>query len=133
MGINTYCREVNNQKPKWIEEIILKEKDRLYSLLNKEIKIGFLGLSFKPDIDDLRESPALEIVESIYKNYQNIMIAEPNISDYPGINISNFNEVIEDCDLIVILQKHSIFVQNKELLNKRNDIYILDFCGLLAN
>jgi UDP-N-acetyl-D-mannosaminuronic acid dehydrogenase len=127
------AREVNNQKPKWVEEIILKEKDRLYSILNKDIKIGFLGLAFKPDIDDLRESPALEIVESIYKNYQNIMIAEPNISDYPGINISNFNEVIEDCDLIVILQKHSIFVQNKELLNERNDKYILDLCGLLAN
>tara|TARA_A100001015_G_C14932328_1_gene688972 strand:+ start:7 stop:1233 length:1227 start_codon:yes stop_codon:yes gene_type:complete len=126
-------REVNNNKPKWIEEMILFEKDKLNKLFNKEITIGFLGISFKPDIDDLRESPALQIVESINEKYKNIIVCEPNIATYKGFKISKLDDVIEQSDLIVILQKHSIFIDNRELISKRNNKYIFDFCGLFAS
>ena len=123
------AREVNNHKPLWIKDAVLYEKNRLNSLLKKEIYIGILGISFKPDIDDLRESPALEIANLLKKEYKKIFVCEPNISEHEDIEIISFDETIDKCDLLVVLQKHSVFIQNKNKIE--NDKYILDFCGLL--
>jgi len=122
------AREVNNHKPLWIKDASLYEKNRLNSLLKKEIYIGILGISFKPDIDDLRESPALEIANLLKKEYKKIFVCEPNISEHEDIEITSFDETIDKCDLLVVLQKHSVFIQNKNKIE--NDKYILDFCGL---
>lgn len=122
------AREVNNHKPLWIKDAVLNEKNRLNSLLKKEIYIGILGISFKPDIDDLRESPALEIANLLKKEYKKIFVCEPNISEHEDIEIISFDETIDKCDLLVVLQKHSVFIQNKNKIE--NDKYILDFCGL---
>ena len=122
------AREVNNHKPLWIKDADLYEKNRLNSLLKKEIYIGILGISFKPDIDDLRESPALEIANLLKKEYKKIFVCEPNISEHEDIEITSFDETIDKCDLLVVLQKHSVFIQNKNKIE--NDKYILDFCGL---
>ena len=122
------AREVNNHKPLWIKDAVLYEKNRLNSLLKKEIYIAILGISFKPDIDDLRESPALEIANLLKKEYKKIFVCEPNISEHEDIEITSFDETIDKCDLLVVLQKHSVFIQNKNKIE--NDKYILDFCGL---
>ena len=55
-------------------------------------------------------------------------MCEPNISEHEDIEIISFDETIDKCDLLVVLQKHSVFIQNKNKIE--NDKYILDFCGL---
>ncbi|TRC28772.1 UDP-N-acetyl-D-mannosamine dehydrogenase, partial [Mannheimia haemolytica] len=72
------AREVNDHKPEWV---ISKMNEAVIYALQKtgksidQIKIACLGLAFKPDIDDLRESPALKITEKLAEKYPNQVFA----------------------------------------------------------
>lgn len=108
------AREVNDYKPKWvvskIEEAVAKLGD-----LGRKPKVALLGLAFKPDIDDLRESPAVEIAIEMGKN-QNIelLLVEPNIHTLPAkITVGTLTDqatALEQADVKVILVKHREFL-----------------------
>ena len=120
------AREVNNFKPEWCVEKI-KNAQLTFKLKNKvEPTIAILGLAFKPNIDDLRESPALHIAKEIYKESKKCMIVEPNICDHDFFILTDLKNAINLSDIIVVLVKHDEF---KSLIFNENKI-LIDFCGI---
>ena len=115
------AREVNDYKPQFVINKVLKSVEEL-NLQNPSVSC--FGIAFKPDIDDLRESPALFICESLSKLYKNIKIVEPNISELPetlksnGAELSNLDEALKS-DILVLLVEHSEFKQIKPQLNTK--------------
>ena len=112
--INT-ARLVNESKPDFVIEKINQAVD----ILNKkrsEIKICCLGLSFKPNIDDLRESPALFIAQKVsMMGFKKQYLVEPNIDKMPEIlntkkaNLVDLETAINNSDIVVLLVDHSLF------------------------
>lgn len=100
------ARELNNYKTDWVIKKIKKEAQKLK---NFNTKIACLGLSFKPDIDDLRESPALHIVNELKKDGYTIMAVEPNIENHPDLDIMNLKDAIKSADLVIKLVDHKEF------------------------
>ena len=120
------AREVNNQKTFWVLEKIKSTISKFIQLNNKNPLIACLGLSFKPNIDDLRESPALSIVDHLISDGYNPIIVEPNIQSHKKYNLTSLEEAIMKSDIIFILVKHDEFLNLLELEDK-----IIDFCGAL--
>jgi UDP-N-acetyl-D-mannosaminuronic acid dehydrogenase len=125
------AREVNNYKSKWIVEQIENSANNFYLSHNNKPIIACLGLSFKPDIDDLRESPALGIAKKLIELGHNVIAVEPNISHHEKIEIVKLSNATKNADLLVVLVKHKEFVNSSELKNMPNNL-ILDYCGLLS-
>jgi UDP-N-acetyl-D-mannosaminuronic acid dehydrogenase len=120
------ARKVNNFKPEWCIEKI-KNAQLEFELKHKiKPQTAVLGLAFKPNIDDLRESPALYIAKEIYKSPQKCMIVEPNISVHDFFNLTNLKQAVKLCDIIVILVKHDEFAS---LVLNENQV-LIDFCGV---
>jgi len=118
------AREINDGKPLYV---ISKTKEAVKDIKNP--KIACLGLAFKPDIDDLRESPALEITKMLsdIENFE-ILAVEPNIKELPqvlqnrkNVKLVSLNEALEEADVVVVLVKH------KEFINIEIDKKVLDF------
>ena len=85
------ARDINNFKPKWCLKKIESEIEKLKHIDKLKIKIGVFGLSFKPNIDDLRESPALQIAIEISKKNYSSLFFEPNIDEHDVLKISKIN------------------------------------------
>jgi len=120
------AREVNNYKTEWVIEKI-KNEILKFELENKrKPKVALMGLAFKPNIDDLRESPALYIAQKIKQEFKdNLYFVEPNISTFDEFKITKCVEAIENADLIVFLVAHKEF-KDLDIKNKK----FLDFCGV---
>ena len=86
-----------------------------------------MGLAFKPDIDDLRESPALFVTESLEKQGFKVLSVEPNLSENKDRKLTNYNNAVNQADIIVYLVAHNEF-NNLEIDSKK---IVLDFCGVL--
>jgi len=114
-------REVNEMKPIWVSEYILRKANKLSVNKGKKIKIGFLGVSYKPNTGDLRESPAIKIVNYIIKKGYEVAVCEPNIDSHPIFHLSTIDKLLKSCELIVKLVGHNEF---KELSNNEA---IIDF------
>ena len=121
------AREVNNYKAFWCAE---KTKN---AMLEFELKHGhkpvtaIMGLAFKPDIDDLRESPAKYIANKVMQSEQNnFLIVEPNIQEHSVFKLTNYLEAYEKADIVVFLVAHKEF----KTLEYRDDKVILDFAGI---
>jgi len=112
------ARKVNDIKPNWVvNKIKLAIADLLISnstKVAKDISIAFYGLAFKPDIDDLRESPALSIVKAISAMHSGLTLAvEPNIVKLPNelnmLKLTTFEYAIDNADIHVLLVDHKLF------------------------
>ena len=121
------AREINNYKAFWCAE-----KTRNV-MLEFELKNGYkpvtamMGLAFKPDIDDLRESPAKYIAQKVMQSQQNnFLVVEPNIKEHSVFKLTNYLEAYEKADIIVFLVAHKEF----KLLAYKEDKIILDFAGI---
>tara|TARA_B100000787_G_C16190229_1_gene297061 strand:- start:2080 stop:2814 length:735 start_codon:yes stop_codon:yes gene_type:complete len=123
------AREVNNYKAFWCAEKVENEILKFKLKNNRNPIVGIFGLAFKPNIDDLRESPASYIAKKIKDSYdiENLLFVEPNISSHAEFEISEFNEVVNKADILVFLVGHNEFKNFK--LDKKN--INLDFCGIL--
>ena len=93
----------------------------------KNLELTF-GLSFKPNIDDLRESPAKYITQKLLQetNNQEYLVIEPNIENHPIYKLSNFKDAARLADILVFLVAHDEFKQIKIERSK----HVLDFCGI---
>ena len=119
------ARLVNDQKSIWVVEKILKRVNEFESKFFKKPKIGILGITFKPDVDDLRESPALSIVNSLMSKGLDVLICEPNLKKHNKFKLITLDEVLKNSDLIISLVSHSQFKKIK-ISNDKS----IDFCGL---
>ncbi len=123
------AREVNDAKPEWvIDQVKIKIAEFLQANPEKTIKdvtVACYGLAFKPDIDDLRESPALEITKKLAEQGLNILAIEPNIHELPAklstnVKLIGFDQRNE-ADIHLILVDHKEF-KNSNLNNISNVI-----------
>ncbi len=125
------ARKVNDLKPHYVVE---KIKEAIMSIDNPTI--ACLGLSFKANIDDLRESPAIEIVKELSAYYKKIYVAEPHINELPAfmmdnnIQLINTEDAINKADLVVLLVDHDYFkaIDTEVLSNK----LVIDTRGVLS-
>lgn len=111
------ARRTNDLRPKWISSKIHNAIDSFAAKFHlKEISICILGLSYKPDVDDLRESPAVIIAKELCNIFPGkISIADPFISKLPDglssiCNLINFEEASNNCDILVLLVPHKVFL-----------------------
>jgi len=119
------ARIINDYKPRFIA-------DKVDNILkgNKNLKIGILGLAYKPDIDDLRESPAMEIAEILRDKGYNVIACEPNVhkKEVNNFELYNLSEILDKSDYLVLTQGHKEFKENIDKLKEKN---IYDCLGLL--
>ncbi|MFS4457518.1 UDP-N-acetyl-D-mannosamine dehydrogenase [Maribacter sp. 2304DJ31-5] len=123
------AREVNNYKSFWCAEKIVSTKLEFELRHGRKPKVALLGLAFKPNIDDLRESPAKYIVQRVLQdsNNEDYYIVEPNIDNHNVFKLTDISVAVEEADIIAILVAHKEFA----VLNKLDDKVILDFSGAL--
>ncbi|WP_430974577.1 UDP-N-acetyl-D-mannosamine dehydrogenase [Sunxiuqinia rutila] len=121
------AREINNYKSFWCAEKIRN------AMLEFELKNGrkattaIMGLAFKPNIDDLRESPAKYIAQKVMQSEQNnFLVVEPNINEHSVFKLTNYQEAYEKADIIAFLVAHDEF----KTLEYSADKVILDFAGI---
>lgn len=122
------AREINNYKALWCVEKIKNAMMR-FELDNKRPpRVAMMGLAFKPNIDDLRESPAKQITTAVMQGCNNadIMVVEPNISEHKVFKLTAYDRAYEEADIVVFLTAHKEF----KTLAWRDDKIILDFCGI---
>jgi UDP-N-acetyl-D-mannosaminuronic acid dehydrogenase len=122
------AREVNNYKSFWCAEKIQNTKLQFELKNGRKPKTALLGLAFKPNIDDLRESPAKYIAQKVLQNSNNEehFFVEPNIESHSVFKLTDYKSAIEKADIIVFLVAHNEF---KNLMISENKI-VIDFCGL---
>ena len=119
------ARHVNDGKSRWVIEQVQARAAALEDQLGRPARIGCLGLAFKPDVDDLRESPALHITTELLVVGLNVLACEPNLSDHPTIKLHAFEQVLADADLLVFLVAHSPF-KGLDLSGRA----VFDLCGV---
>ena len=122
------ARQVNNYKSFWCAEKIQNEKLQFELKHGRKPKTALMGLAFKPNIDDLRESPAKYIAQKVLQNSNNeeYFIVEPNIESHSIYKLTDYKEAINKADIIVFLVAHKEF-ENLQIDEKK---IILDFCGV---
>lgn len=129
------AREVNDGKPLWVlDKVKLAVAEYLIANPTKtatDVSIACFGLAFKPDIDDLRESPALQIVKDIAAAHPGVTLAvEPNINSLPEslsdkVELCSFEHALESAQIKVMLVDHKQFKNTT-----RPTGHILDFKGI---
>ncbi len=126
------AREVNNGKALWCAEKV-KNAILQYRLDHgTQPVVALMGLAFKPNIDDLRESPAVEIARQVMASNTGatILAVEPNIGSHPGFELVETGDAIARANIVVMLTAHNQFKDiTAEALHGKQ---VLDFCGLLS-
>ncbi|WP_037025191.1 MULTISPECIES: UDP-N-acetyl-D-mannosamine dehydrogenase [unclassified Psychrobacter] len=124
------AREINDSKPDWVIGKINAEIDKLKEQGIEKPTVALLGLAFKPNIDDLRESPAVNIAQKMLEaDNANIILVEPNINQLPeklaASMLVPLSEVVDRADVVAILVAHDEFKDKTPLKN----IQIMNMVG----
>ena len=99
------AREVNDGKPEWVIDKVKAKADRF-----KHPTIACLGLAFKADVDDLRQSPAIDIVRGLAKDQVGrLLVCEPNIQEHADFELATLGDAITEADIILLLVDHKEF------------------------
>ncbi|MDR7119298.1 UDP-N-acetyl-D-mannosamine dehydrogenase [Rheinheimera soli] len=133
------AREVNDSKPGWVLDKVKAKLEAWHSAnpgrTRSEATVAVFGIAFKPDIDDLRESPALDIAKQIADLGCQVQVVEPNITELPvalylnNVKLVTYEQAI-NCDVLAVLVKHKPFVDQKAKL--ANSGKVVDAVGLLS-
>jgi UDP-N-acetyl-D-mannosaminuronic acid dehydrogenase len=125
------AREVNNHKTDWVIGKIKIAAADATAKSGKKPTIACLGLAFKPDIDDLRESPAQHVADALIDGGYNVIVVEPNIASHPRFSLLSVEQALEMADVLAILVKHREFLVPSVKVALRT-AGGLDFCGALG-
>lgn len=125
-------RDVNDQKPLYVV-------DQVRRLINNgsDISIACMGLTFKPDVDDFRGSPALQIAKTLSEvTNGSIYLCDPYVEDFADLSLneqfvfSDVNAAIDQADIVLVLVKHTAFV-DPEIINALQNKKVIDVVGLM--
>lgn len=122
------AREINNYKAFWCAEKIRNAIRDFEIREGKAPSVALMGLAFKPNIDDLRQSPAVYIAQKVLQEAgdEDYFIVEPNIHEHAYYKIADMEEAVERADIIAFLVAHNEFTK----LNVPDGKVMLDFCGV---
>jgi UDP-N-acetyl-D-mannosaminuronic acid dehydrogenase len=127
------ARLVNDHKPQWVLERV--EQAIAGTGKGQAARVAVLGLAFKPNIDDLRESPAMHIAEQLSARGLSLLVSEPNVSNMPPSLADHpllpVFEAVERADVVVVLVAHKEFATVKQQL--RDHAVVIDAVGLLRS
>ena len=119
------AREINNYKTEWVIEKIKSTAFRFELDNNRKPTIALMGLAFKPDIDDLRESPALLVADTLLADGKfDLLLVEPNLEESNKYDLTDYEELNGKADIIIYLVAH------KEFIGFKTKSIELDFCGI---
>jgi UDP-N-acetyl-D-mannosaminuronic acid dehydrogenase len=134
------AREVNDHKPEWVlGKIKAAITDALAAMPNQsmaDITVACLGLAYKPNVDDLRESPAVGIARSVAQLGCRVLAVEPHIDalpamlQLPNITLTPFERALEHAQVLCILVGHSVFAFSANTLSHYE--HVVDAVGLLS-
>ena len=121
-------REINNYKAFWSAEKVKNAMLEFELRNHRKPTVAMMGLAFKPDIDDLRESPAKQIVSKVMQSCNNadILVVEPNVKSHNVFKLTDYKEAYDKADIVVFLTGHTPF----KSLPYDDKKVILDFCGI---
>lgn len=122
------AREINNYKSFWCAEKVKNAMLEFELQHHRKPIIAMMGLAFKPNIDDLRESPAKYITTKVMQccNNAKILVVEPNVKEHNVFKLTNYRDAYEKADIIVFMVAHNLF----KTLPYNRDKVILDSCGV---
>lgn len=123
------AREINNFKSLWCAEKIQNTILKFEMKHQRKPTVALMGLAFKPNIDDLRESPAKYVVSKVLQSSGNydILIVEPNITEHSIYKLTHYKAAYEKADIVAYLVAHNEFKELEAVTSK----VFLDFCGIL--
>lgn len=122
------ARKINNYKADWCAEKTINAMLRFELDHGRKPVVAMMGVAFKPDIDDLRESPAKYIITRVMQSCNNayILVVEPNVKEHHVFKLTDYEEAYRKADIVVFLTAHTPF----KSLPWSDDKVILDFCGI---
>lgn len=124
------ARKVNIEKTDWCLQKIYEQIRIFIKTHKRSPTISCMGLAYKPDSDDLRESPARHIAIELIKNSDcEVIGCEPNINTDEELVLQNADDAYNKADIILWLVAHKEFFK----INQDNTRLELDFCGLRSN
>lgn len=127
------ARAINNGKAQWTAQRIAEAvSDWKTAHDGRTPKVALMGVAFKPDIDDLRESPARHIIDDLTgRNLDAIfMIAEPNVDTVKGLELTPYEDAWQQADIVAMLTAHTPFKALDKTAALRQGKQIMDFCGV---
>lgn len=123
------ARETNDYKADWCANRVIDACIDFIAKTGHEPVVACMGLAFKPDIDDLRESPAKYITSRIISEARaDVLVVEPNVVNHKSFNISNYQDAYGKADIVIWLVRHKEFLTMP--INNNNNKIELDFCGV---
>lgn len=122
------AREINNYKAFWCAERVKNAMLEFELKNHRKSTVAMMGLAFKPNIDDLRESPSKYITTKVMQscNNANILVVEPNVKEHNVFKLTDYREAYNKADIVAFLTAHNEF----KTLEWSYDKVILDFCGI---
>ena len=117
------AREINNSMPAYTVEVLENELKKLKASI-KNAKVGVLGLAYKADVDDTRESPALKVIEILKEKEANVFVFDPYVKK--GSNVNDLSELLEKSDYIILVTDHKEFKDIENKLEENNIKIIID-------
>jgi len=119
------AREINNYKTEWVIEKIKSTALQFELDNNKKPTIALMGMAFKPDIDDLRESPSLQVADTLLAEGKfDLLLVEPNLEESNKYDLTDYEAINGKADIVAYLVAH------KEFKRFKTEAIELDFCGV---
>jgi UDP-N-acetyl-D-mannosaminuronic acid dehydrogenase len=119
------ARDVNDAKTEWVIAHVRATVAGLEVSLGRPVRVACLGLAYKPDVDDLRESPAVRVTEALADAGIEVLACEPNLETHPRFELHDCQDAVDGADLVVVLVRHRQF-EDLSLGDKP----MIDTCGL---
>ena len=123
------ARAINNGKADWCATKVENAVLRFNADHGRKPVVAMMGVAFKPDIDDLRESPARHIIDAVTDtcgDRAEILVSEPNVTEHPKYKLTDYREAFDKADIVVMLTAHTPFKALEYPENKQ----VFDFCGI---
>ena len=123
------ARELNDCQPEWVVKRVSSMVSSFCEANGRTPWVACLGLTYKADIDDLRDSPAVKIVQLLINQGLHVKCVEPNLAEHHSFDLVSLEEAIVKSDLMLVLVNHKQFKGLKARLASASSPLVVDFCG----